>query len=1736
MKKMKNKLFRLADLTSLIILFTLFLTVTITACKIDDDIDDTQTQNYTKNPTYTLPTPSAPTVETSDRALVVKITPIYEAESYDIYISTSTQPPSSPVKTAVTTTVVLVDNLKNGTTYYVWIKAKTDTKSSDFSSPGKGVPWDPNTIPVTPGRPTITPGIKQLTINWDICGGATSYEVYINTSQTQPYYCTQSISNETSAVITNLQDYVTYYIWIKAVNSKGKSDFSPVAVGTPQIPTVAPVAPSKPSVIAGSHKLIVYWEAVELTESYEVWYGTSDNSALAQKYGSDISGGITTATITSLENDTTYYVWIKAKNIKGTSDFSPVASDKTSAFASVPQAPNTPTVIAGNSELNVSWQAVEGALSYEVWIAQSYIWNGQYQQYYPQDGEKYDVSDTTITLSELNNETKYYIWVKAKNNMGISEFSARASGTPSVYAAIPSVPQAPTVVAGSNQLTINWQAADGAKNYEIWAGTSNDSANATKRSDVSGLSYVITGLTNGTTYYIWIKAKNNIGTSDFSPMANGIPLASYAVPVTPSTPSVILSNGQITVTWSAVEGASAYEIWKGTSTNSASATKYGDDITESLSVTVDSLSNGTTYYFWVKAKNSIGTSGFSPYVSGKHITDASTPTLVSANGQITVSWSSLTGADQYEVFCGTSTTPPQTATKTVTSTSTTISSLTNGTTYSIWVRGKNTTGTGVMSNAASAKPIGNMEAVTVSPVGNGELVLNWTAVAGADQYDVYYSTSASIPASPSQTVLTNTATISGLTNGTLYYVWVKGKNANGTSNTSSVVSSKPMGTLGNLTVSVGNQQIMVSWAAVTGATSYKIYYSITPTIPDEASFTVSELSKTITSLNNGTIYYFWLKAVNDKGTSNASPMANGKPIDNMGTVTVSPIGSSQLVLNWTAVAGADEYDVYYSTTNSIPASPSQTVSTNTATINGLTNGTLYYIWVKPKNATGVGNTSSVVSGKPMATPSDLSISVGNQQITVSWSTVTGATSYEVYHNTTATIPTVASFTVTEPSKTITGLNNGTTYYFWIKAINANGTSGASPMASGKPIGNMGTVTLTTGGSGQLILSWSVVAGADEYEVYFNTSNSIPASPSQTVLTNTATISGLTNGTLYYVWVKGKNANGTGTISTSVNSRPIGMPSDLTISVGNQQITVNWAAVTGATSYKVYYSITPTIPNEVFFTVTELSKTITSLNNGTIYYFWIKAVNDKGTSGSSPMTSGKPIDNMGMVTVSPSGSGQLVLSWSAVAGADEYDVYYSTINSIPVSPLQTVSTNTATINNLTNGTLYYIWVKPKNATGVGNTSSVVSGKPIGMLGIPTVNSDYKQLLVTWTTVAGADEYEVYYGTSTTPTTLATTTTGTSTTITGLVSGTTYYVRLRAKNTTGVTNYGPSASGIPNKSRSPGLYRGMEKIGTQNLVDSLTYISSNAISGDEFYIVLGADESTTPRGLNYYNRIVTITLLGYGCERIITLNIDGDKYGCGSLFDIGSGITLVLDDNITLLGASNNYDALVSVRSNGKLVMNNGSKISGNRIKGSGGGVHVYDNGTFTMSGGIISGNSTYDIAGYYGGGVYSLGTFIMSGGTISGNNSTAGGSGVYVGGGTFTMSSGIISSNNSFCSTNNSSGEGSGVKVGSGTFIMSGGEISSNTTTTGGGGVSVDSRSGTFNKTGGTITGYASDSINGNVVKNSSGIVQENKGHAVLVTNFNYYLNRRETTAGQIDDIDTTTGKGLSENGYPPFGE
>jgi fibronectin type 3 domain-containing protein len=616
-------------------------------------------------------------------------------------------------------------------------------------------------------------------------------------------------------------------------------------------------------------------------------------------------------------------------------------------------------------------------------------------------------------------------------------------------------------------------------------------------------------------------------------------------------------------------------------------------------------------------------------------------------------------------------------------------------------------------------------------------------------------------------------------------------------------------------------------------------------------------------------------------------------------------------------------------------------------------------------------------------------------------------------------------------------------------------------------------------------------------------------------------------------------------NVDVPSRPTG----ISASAADAEVTVTWTVVDGATSYNVYR-----VYGSIGFrigTSKTASYTYTVTSKGT-YEYEVSAVSASGfESARSDRTEVAVTPPSTPTGVSTSvADAEVTVSWNAVTGASSYNVYRSgsqTETSTKVGASTTAS-YTDTVAGV--GTYHY----EVSAVSAGGLESVYSDRTEVAVTAPAVPTNVSastedgEVTVSWNAVTGASSYNISRSDSSDGTyTQVGTSTSPSYTETVGATGI-YYYRVNAE----------SAGGFESAFSDSATVTVTIDIEVTNLPETLSWLSANAVDSGYYALLLGKDETTPPQTLSYSGMNIMIVLKGKGGER--TVSLEGD----GSLFTVGSGVTLVLEDGATLKGHSSNTTSLVMVSLGGNLVLNDGGAISGNTVSSSpvyGGGVYV-DEGTFTMNGGTISGNTIYTPASaaygggvyvnngtftmnggtingntasssYYGGGGVAVfnGTFTMSGGEISGNTASATGGGVFIsgggGGGTFTMSDGTISGNTANygggvfiegtftmndgeISGNTASASGGGVYVKYGTSTMSGGEISGNTTSYGGGGVYADQ--GSFIKQSGGII-YGSNADVG--LKNTA-----NYGSAVYVNGS--YAKQRNTTAGVGVRLDSWT--------------
>lgn len=176
------------------------------------------------------------------------------------------------------------------------------------------------------------------------------------------------------------------------------------------------------------------------------------------------------------------------------------------------------------------------------------------------------------------------------------------------------------------------------------------------------------------------------------------------------------------------------------------------------------------------------------------------------------------------------------------------------------------------------------------------------------------------------------------------------------------------------------------------------------------------------------------------------------------------------------------------------------------------------------------DTSIPVTPTAPSTPTGLAANPQSTQVSLTWSTVSGATGYKVYRGgSLVASPTSASYTDT-------GLTNGTQYSYTVSAVNAVGESSQSSAVTATPVApslpSVPTGLAATPGDTQVALTWNAVSGATSYKLYRG--GSLINSPTATNYTNT----GLTNDTTYSYTVSAVNGAGESAQSSAVNATPV----------------------------------------------------------------------------------------------------------------------------------------------------------------------------------------------------------------------------------------------------------------------------------------------------------------------------------------------------------------------------------------------------------------------------------------------------------------------------------------------------------------------------------------------------------------------------------------------------------------------
>lgn len=620
-------------------------------------------------------------------------------------------------------------------------------------------------------------------------------------------------------------------------------------------------------------------------------------------------------------------------------------------------------------------------------------------------------------------------------------------------------PPIPTATPVWGQVTVSWTGGGGADSTNIyWSTTAGVTpATGTKIHHAKNPT-VLTGLTNGTTYYYVLTGLNANGEGSPSTEVSAKPLATM-VPATPTHPSASPGTSVDTLAWTAVAGATSYNIYWATATgiDVTDPTTYTKINNPTASYIHSVLANGTPYFYVITAQNANGESAPTHELTATPQVALAAPTGLSArpgDTRDTLFWHKLSGATGYRVYRGTATGVTTTTGTQLSATDTTLIDTlrTNGTQYFYVATSLKGAVESSISGEVNATPQARPAAPTgvSAAVGNTQDVITWTAGTGSTTSNIYFSTSAGVTAKNGTKIagVSSPYTHTGRTNGTTYYYVVTGDLGGVQSALSSEVNVTPNVTPVAPTGLAGapaGASDTLTWNTVGNAATYNLYFGTATGVTTATGTKIAGVAPGFvhTGRTNGTTYYYIVTAVNSAGESPASAEANVTPAAQLAApVVTGALGNAQATLTWAAVTGATSYNVYRDGVL-LGAGVSPYVD------GGRTNGTAYTYNVTAVKSNVSSPLSKDVVVTPLAPPTGVTATAGTTagHITVGWTAAFGATGSNIYYSGTAGV-TIGGTGVTKIGGAanpydLGGLTTGNTYYFVVTFTNASGETAIS---------------------------------------------------------------------------------------------------------------------------------------------------------------------------------------------------------------------------------------------------------------------------------------------------------------------------------------------------------------------------------------------------------------------------------------------------------------------------------------------------------------------------------------------------------------------------------------------------------------------------------------------------------------------------------------------------------------------
>lgn len=273
----------------------------------------------------------------------------------------------------------------------------------------------------------------------------------------------------------------------------------------------------------------------------------------------------------------------------------------------------------------------------------------------------------------------------------------------------------------------------------------------------------------------------------------------------------------------------------------------------------------------------------------------------------------------------------------------------------------------------------------------------------------------------------------------------------------------------------------------------------------------------------------------------------------------------------------------------------------------------------------------------------------------------------------------------------------------------------------------------SGGEGQVTIAWDAAENATSYSLYYSTRSS---SAEQTEgedaeakqiknVTSPHVLTGLAADTTYYFTLRALISHRRGPSSAEVSATTSAAapaptipaaPADVVATGGTKQTSITWSEVGGASAYNLYWSTSAgvTTANGTRIGGVTSPAVHTGLSDNTSYYYIVTAENSAGESAASVQVAATTLDSAPAASApdvpteisAAGGDAQVTLTWPAVAGADSYNIYWSTASGLSISTGTRIAAVTSPYvhTGLADGSAYFYVLTAVSASGESAASS------------------------------------------------------------------------------------------------------------------------------------------------------------------------------------------------------------------------------------------------------------------------------------------------------------------------------------------------------------------------------------------------------------------------------------------------